>query len=665
MPLKKTAQQPTNEFLLNDEIYRMIFETANEGIVLADNQGIILLANTKFAKLVGYRKNEIIGKNLDFFVFKDELTSYYKRIELQNNGVKGHYERRLVSKNNDIVWVSISTAPFQNPQNSFIGFLAMYMEITEKKTIENALIKSENRFCLIAKNSTDAISCFSIEGIISYISPACVKQFGYKVAEVLGRHIFQFIHPDDIEKVLNCSNKTLPYADLTAIVLRIRHKDGFYIWCESNGRAVLDKTTGEIKEFQFASRDITLRIKSEEELKESRANLFALFESTNDCIWSVDPINFGIVEYNSALYYGIRKCLGIDIKCNMTPSEFFPTEKATEWQNLYKTALLKKKINVEYYFEEIDATFELSLNAITKDEEIIGISAFARNITKRKQEEAELKAYKCHLEELVKRRTIMLEEVNHKLVIELARQKESEEKIMELLEKEKELNELKSHFISVASHEFRTPLTVVLSSTELLERYGNDWSSEKLNKQIKKIKKTTLHLNDIVSDILTISRTENGNITFSPQNINIKKLCIGILEDINHILTVKHTLTFEFKASRQIYFLDGKLIQYLLSNLLSNAVKYSPDGGNVILHVKPENNNLVFKISDEGIGIPEKDQIYLFDPFHRGSNIGEIQGTGLGMSIIKRSIELHSGKLFCDSSEGKGTSFTVFIPINK
>lgn len=238
-----------------------------------------------------------------------------------------------------------------------------------------------------------------------------------------------------------------------------------------------------------------------------------------------------------------------------------------------------------------------------------------------------------------------------------------EEEIKKALDKEKELNELKSRFISTTSHEFRTPLTAILSSADLLEMYGRKWPEEKYYKHTGQIRRSVKYMTELLDDILTISRAESGIDAFSPGYINLHEVCSEVMESVRVKANEKHILRFDSQLGKNYFNLDEKLIRQILSNLLSNAIKYSPDGGMVRLSVSSHAGRLHIDVSDEGIGIAEEEKKNLMLPFYRARNAGTIPGTGLGLSIVKKSVELHGGEIFFDSRLNAGTTFSIIIPL--
>jgi signal transduction histidine kinase len=272
-------------------------------------------------------------------------------------------------------------------------------------------------------------------------------------------------------------------------------------------------------------------------------------------------------------------------------------------------------------------------------------------------------------------------ELHTTVEIALARS-EAEKKMRQALQKEKELNELKSRFISMVSHEFRTPLATILFSIGILEKYSIDWTEEKKLNHIHKIQTAVNQMTNLLEDILTIGKSEAGKIELNPVLLDLKKFCYDLVEDIKSLDQEQHQINFKYVGEKH-GIIDDKLLQKILGNLLNNAVKYSPDHTavefSVILGKEPVELTeylseeqieklthypvAVFQIKDQGLGIPEEDQKYLFEMFHRAKNVGSITGSGLGLAIVKNSVQSHSGEIYFQSTVGKGTDFTVIIPI--
>jgi PAS domain S-box-containing protein len=285
-----------------------------------------------------------------------------------------------------------------------------------------------------------------------------------------------------------------------------------------------------------------------------------------------------------------------------------------------------------------------------------------QDITEQVKAQNEIEIHRNHLEDVVKQRTGELAVSNRKLLDEVEKERQVELLLKESLEKEKELNELKSRFISTTSHEFRTPLTSILSSMQLIQRYRKRWTDDKVEDQFARVKNSIKYLTDLLDDILTISHADSGRIIFNPQVVDLHKYSLELIEEVRHKANEGHSFIFDFRSVKKEFLLDQKLIRFIIINLLSNAFKYSPDGGEVRLKINSTPQFIEITVSDEGIGILPEDKEHLFKPFYRSGNTGDIEGNGLGLSIVKRAVELHKGEITYYSKPDKGTRFVIKIP---
>ena len=234
--------------------------------------------------------------------------------------------------------------------------------------------------------------------------------------------------------------------------------------------------------------------------------------------------------------------------------------------------------------------------------------------------------------------------------------------LRDALNKEQELNTLKTGFIAMTSHEFRTPLATIQASFDLLRRYEDRMSTEDKKQRFEKIERTIQHMTSMLEDILTISRVEAGTIDFNPTSINIKSFVADLIEDFKLESDCQHNFVFEHRGADYHYYVDIKLMRQIVTNLLSNAVKYSPPATLITTCVECNTENFVLHIADEGIGIPIDDHKHLFETFHRASNVGATPGTGLGLKVVQQSVDIHQGHISFTSKVGEGTTFTITIP---
>jgi signal transduction histidine kinase/sensor domain CHASE-containing protein len=227
------------------------------------------------------------------------------------------------------------------------------------------------------------------------------------------------------------------------------------------------------------------------------------------------------------------------------------------------------------------------------------------------------------------------------------------------LDRVRELSELKLQLFSMASHEFRTPLSTILISAQSLET-----DSSALNQKISwRIQSAAKRMNQMLGDILTLSRAEAGKLEFAPEIVNLGQFCLQLIEEVEHSLDVPRQIIFVVKNNIDPAFLDRKLLQSIITNILSNALKYSAVNTQVALELSSDRHSIIIEISDRGIGISEQDRAKIYESFYRGNNVGEIIGNGLGMSVVKTCVDLHGGEISYKSKEEEGTTFTVTLPL--
>ena len=261
------------------------------------------------------------------------------------------------------------------------------------------------------------------------------------------------------------------------------------------------------------------------------------------------------------------------------------------------------------------------------------------------------------LEKKVEDRTKMLKEA----LIELEK---SKEELRIALEKEKELGELKSRFVAIASHEFRTPLTTILSSANLARKHASLDNKEKHDKHLLKIQDAVKNLTSILEDFLSLGKLENGHISMHPEVLLANDLLAeleNVVQEMSLMAKKGQRITLSNNVKHAVS-IDKNFLKNILLNLLSNAIKYSPENSEIIINTETENNCLKLVIADSGIGISEEDQKHLFERFFRAKNAGAAQGTGLGLHIVKRYVQLLKGKIKIVSQLNQGTTINVYIP---
>lgn len=291
--------------------------------------------------------------------------------------------------------------------------------------------------------------------------------------------------------------------------------------------------------------------------------------------------------------------------------------------------------------------------------------------------EAEIERMNQELERKVIQRTLELEEKNNQLIqinttlnreikerqqIE-AMLRDNERELQHALEKEKELNELKSRFVSMASHEFRTPLSTILSSAGLISRYPHSEQQQQRNRHIERIKSSVNMLTGILDDFLSLAKLEEGRITLTLESFSLDDLIKEVLDELRPNLKPGQDMLLKSRTDGLRMNQDRTLMKHVLYNLLSNATKYSPENKAINLRTDFHNGMVKLEIQDQGIGIPLQDQVHLFTRFFRAKNVTNIQGTGLGLNIVRQYINLMGGEIQFTSTEGAGSTFTITMPM--
>jgi PAS domain S-box-containing protein len=347
----------------------------------------------------------------------------------------------------------------------------------------------------------------------------------------------------------------------------------------------------------------------------------------------------------------------------LIPNRF--RDKHVGYRQHYTQAPLKRPMgkNLTLFASRKDGSefpVEISLSYYTAEDGVYVI-AFIIDITERFEQQEKIKKINLELTQLnetlerkVHERTLVLKEA-------LSSLEESRNELSRALDKEKELNEMKSRFISMASHEFRTPLSSVLSSVSLIGKYEKEEEQEKREKHINRIKKAVHNLTEILNDFLSIGKLEEGRVKPNLTEHNICDASQDIVAEMHGLMRPGQSIEAHH-TGECTFVLDAQMFRNILINLTANAIKFSPENSVIQLFTRVDDQGLHLEVRDHGLGISEDDQKHLFTRFFRGKNVTNIEGTGLGLNIVTRYLDLLNGSIRCESQLDKGTTFTIFIP---
>ncbi|MEA1785184.1 PAS domain-containing sensor histidine kinase [Arenibacter sp. GZD96] len=312
---------------------------------------------------------------------------------------------------------------------------------------------------------------------------------------------------------------------------------------------------------------------------------------------------------------------------------------------------------------QLQFPLEIGLNPFN----LYGVSyvmALVIDVTDVKEKEKQILELNSQLEKKIKERTKELRDTVAMLKREIRLRTEAEAKMKQSLQKERELNELKTKFLSLVSHEFKTPLSGILSSATLVGKYVLETDQDKRNRHLKTIMESVRHLNGILDDFLSLERLEEGKGVYAKTDFHLSNVVNNAIYNANMILKKGQRISYPQNIDDVVICQDEKIVALTLTNLLNNAIKYSPEDSEIDVLIRLESRKIVFQIVDQGIGIPKNDQKYIFDRYFRAENAVLTLGTGIGLNIVKSHLENLGGALYFESVENKGSTFTAELPLS-
>jgi PAS domain S-box-containing protein len=511
--------------------------------------------------------------------------------------------------------------------HDFIKQLEQEME--ERRTVEANMRSSEERFRNVIEKSPVGICIANEQGNYEYVNSAYCALFGYETTEIIGKPV-SVLFP--VEEVADFKNFYAQVLNGTAEMrgertLQTKDRRAITVLTDSV-RIVKEGVTNEVERKQLIifTLDITERKHTEDVLRRAKV----------------------IIDQSPAVIYQF---------------------------------LLKPTYPLEFVSDNIDQF------GLTAEEFTSGPVAFMQHIHPDDRERV-LRSFK-HLSEShadhLRREYRLITSKGHGCWVEdnlmavrspdgtitsyqgvlfdIDERKRAEEEMNRALIKEKELVELKSRFVTIASHEFRTPLTSILLSVGILKDFGSMISDDERLENFMRITSSVNHMTGLLQDLLVFGRAESGNVKSKKSAVRLHSWCIDFAAQIQERYGTRRALKVHSPETDEAYSLDEDLVRQILEHLLSNADKYSPDGKDILLDVELEESNIIIHVTDNGIGIPNEDLPRVFEPFHRGANIGNVGGTGMGLAVVQKLVGTLDGTISLQSDIGKGTTVTIMLPV--
>ncbi|MDR3627256.1 MAG: PAS domain S-box protein, partial [Ignavibacteriaceae bacterium] len=596
--------------------YRNLFNNSPLGIYRTTPDGRILLANPAIIKMLGYNSlQELVRRDLEkegYGEYSSKRSDFKNEIEKYGE-VKG-IEVEWIKKDGSTIILRENAKCVKDENNNVLYYDGTVEDITEQVNALNALKESEEKFRTLSEKSPNVILIVK-NGHIIYINEKCLEVLGLE-KEYFTSSSFSW------ENIMTHESFKRAAAKFGTKFTEYSPEPGEYTILHKSGKEIeiIVTTTpinylGETATMAILT-DITEHRKVEKQLEEYKTHLENLVVERTQKLDNVNKLLKEEIDKLKIAEESIQDQVSfLNILLDTIPNPIFIRDAQKHYTGCNKAfeefhGIKKENILGKTVYE--CNTYEVAKAVDEWDDKLL---------SSRKAQNYEITTYDG---EGNRHDVLVYKGFFNKadgtlggmvgVILDISEIKKLQKEILKALDKEKELNELKSRFISVASHEFRTPLTSILAAADLLELYGRKWSSEKYYEYLKNIQNAVVYMNELINDVLTVNKSESEKIKFNPGKVNLYELLNGILDNAKLSAPGNISFIFDYSVEDKIFNLDSKLIMQILTNLLSNSIKYSPKGGNIKMEVTKGNDCLSFSVSDEGIGIPDEDQKLLFEP---------------------------------------------------
>lgn len=666
-----------------NDLYKLIATESTEFFAIVKGTRAIYWVNEPTLKLFEYSNEEEFKKQYFYTLRKNEPSGEHRQLMYEMLSKKGIWQEEddLLTKTGRVFRARIIMKPFSHEGKELL--LVQIINMEKEKLAYEGMLREKHRFETFVNQSLEGIIIINQKGEIILANPAIEKLFGYQLSELWGNKI-EVLLPERYHKKHTSSGnnylQNLHNAGEDKISeLHGRKKDGsefpiqlilgtFLEGEEKHAFAfVFDISIKKQREeaFEILNKELDSRIKEKTQSLENvisqlhsqvRIAEEARKESANTLLFLKTIID------NAGAIIVVTDEKGIITHFNPMAEEKLGY-KAEELIHKHTPALFhdpeETKKRAVQFSSELEEDIEPGLDVYT---------AKARRNLPNENEWIHIK--KDGTQFPVRLSVTAIRDINNTITgyigisLDISDEKKMQEWLIENLHREQELNKLKSSFVSMASHEFRTPLSGILSSANLLAKYTTTEQQNQRDRHIRQIISSANNLNSILNEFLSLGKMEEGKIKANYEPFDLKEFTDKLCREINNIAKTGQSIVYKHEGESKIT-LDPNFIRYILSNITNNAIKYSPENSCIHVSTKVKNGDILLSVKDNGIGISREDQKHIFERFFRASNVGNTQGTGLGLHIAKRYVEMLDGSIKMKSELGKGTEFVIHLPVKQ
>ncbi|MDT8989258.1 PAS domain S-box protein [Curvibacter sp. APW13] len=618
-----TESKNTQEALQrSEERYRAVIEHVDSGMVVLQGEHLVY-ANRRASELARMDPDEILKVGFLHRVHPEDhaIIQERRRRRLAGEEVPNRYEVRLLFDDGSITWIELGVSVV--PWNGQPATITFFSDITERRQMDMALHRSEERYRAVVEHSGEGMLVVQ-DGRFVFVNNRATEITQVSREDLMREGYLHRIYPDDRALVDERRRRRLAGEEVpNRYEIRLLMPNQEVRWIDIGVTVVpWDGAPGTLTFFS----DITERKKAEEVLHRTSSEREAILQSALvGIVLAVDRNHQWVNDkFAEMVGYAREELIG--------QSTLLVYSDPSTWERWGEE---------QYAALRSHGTYTTERPLKRRNGDVVWVQMAGRCVRERDPDSGVIWTF-----------------------LDITGRIQAEQRTRAALEQQKELNELRSRFVSMTSHEFRTPLATILSSVELIKFYGDRLPPSELAEVLQTIENGVHRMTRMLDRVLMLGKADAHMLEFEPRDMDLLALCHTLVDEaLAQQPDTRCTLVKDFAMQTHCGRYDDKLLRHIFSNLLSNAIKYSPDGGEVRFCVGQRDGQLCLEVSDQGIGIPAEEIGHLFESFHRASNVGNIPGTGLGLAIVKNSVELHGGTLQVRSAPGAGTCFTVLLPL--